>query len=207
MLQRSQITSSHIKVISKNSFSASFSRFVSCTTRAPRNARKLAATRLGSAPTAGQSTQGILYIRGTGGHKIFSKAALNATGAAPQLCYISILRRVLARFQMVSMMPGALGDADASHWRDFRYPWRCCGRRRPRHLPAILVALRYLRGLAMTATLHLFGFDMICGCDGLAEADEHVRPARRYIYEQERLIERLADEGRILMTPSASSTF
>ena len=48
----------------------------------------------------------------------------------------------------------------------------------------------------MTATLHLFGFDMICGCDGLAEADEHVRSARRYIYEQERLIERLADEGQ-----------
>ena len=59
----------------------------------------------------------------------------------------------------------------------------------------------------MTATPHLFGFDMICECDGLAEADEHVRTARRYIYEQERLIERLADEGRILMTPSASSTF
>ena len=77
----------------------------------------------------------------------------------------------------------------------------------PSSMPAILVALRYLRGLAMTATLHLFGFDMICGCDGLAEADEHVRSARRYIYEQERLIERLADEGRILMTPSASSTF
>jgi hypothetical protein len=46
----------------------------------------------------------------------------------------------------------------------------------------------------MTATPHLFGFDMICECDGLAEADEHVRTARRYIYEQERLIERLADE-------------
>ena len=40
----------------------------------------------------------------------------------------------------------------------------------------------------------------------VAEADEHVRTAKKYIYEQERLIERLADEGRILMTPSASST-
>jgi hypothetical protein len=48
----------------------------------------------------------------------------------------------------------------------------------------------------MTATPHLFGFDIICECDGLAEADEHVRTARRYIYEQERLIERLADEGQ-----------
>jgi hypothetical protein len=36
----------------------------------------------------------------------------------------------------------------------------------------------------MTATPHLFGFDMICECDGLAEADEHVRTAKRYIYEQ-----------------------
>jgi hypothetical protein len=58
----------------------------------------------------------------------------------------------------------------------------------------------------MAATPHLFGFDMVCEC-GLAEADEHVRTARRYIDQQERLIERLADEGRILMTPSASSTF
>ena len=79
MLRRSQTTSSHIRVISKNSSSASFSRFVSCTTRAPRNARKRAATRLGSAPTAGQSTQGILYIRGTGGHEIFLRLAPNAT--------------------------------------------------------------------------------------------------------------------------------
>jgi hypothetical protein len=54
---------------------------------------------------------------------------------------------------------------------------------------------------------HLFDFDMICECEGLVEADEHVRTARRYIYEQERLIKRLADEGRILMTFSASSTF
>jgi hypothetical protein len=46
---------------------------------------------------------------------------------------------------------------------------------------------------------------MICECDDLAEADEHVRTAKRYIYEQERLIERLADEGRIPMTPSAST--
>lgn len=30
----------------------------------------------------------------------------------------------------------------------------------------------------------------------VAEADEHVRTAKRYIYEQERLIERLADEGQ-----------
>jgi len=36
----------------------------------------------------------------------------------------------------------------------------------------------------------------------VAEADEHVRTAKKYIYEQERLIERLADEGQ--MTPSAS---
>jgi hypothetical protein len=30
----------------------------------------------------------------------------------------------------------------------------------------------------------------------VAEADEHVRTAKKYIYEQERLIERLADEGQ-----------
>jgi hypothetical protein len=76
------------KVISENSSSASFSRFVSCTTRAPRNARKRAATRLRSAPTAGQSTQGIPYIRGAGGHEIFLKLAPNANGGAPRFCYI-----------------------------------------------------------------------------------------------------------------------
>jgi hypothetical protein len=75
-------------------FSASFSRFVSCTMRAPRNARKRAATRLRSAPTAGQSTLDIPYIRGAGGHEIFSKAALNTTAAARQACYIFILRRI-----------------------------------------------------------------------------------------------------------------
>jgi hypothetical protein len=40
-------------------------------TRAPRNARKRAATRLRSAPTAGQSTPGIPAYRGAGGHEIF----------------------------------------------------------------------------------------------------------------------------------------
>jgi hypothetical protein len=30
----------------------------------------------------------------------------------------------------------------------------------------------------------------------VAKADEHVRTAKKYIYEQERLIERLADEGQ-----------
>ena len=123
MLRRSQTTSSHIRVISKNSSSASFSRFASCTTKAPRNAKKRAATRLRSAPTVGQSTQGTPYIRGAGGHEIFLRSPQMPTGATPQLCYISILRRFLARFQMVSMRQGALGDADASHWRDFRYPW------------------------------------------------------------------------------------
>jgi hypothetical protein len=33
-------------------------------------------------------------------------------------------------------------------------------------------------------------------CDHLAEADQHIRAAKRYIYNQERLIERLADEGQ-----------
>jgi hypothetical protein len=66
----------------------------SCTTRAPRNARKRAATRLGSAPTAGQSTQGTPYIRGAGGHEIFLMLALNATAPARQACYIFILRRI-----------------------------------------------------------------------------------------------------------------
>ena len=32
--------------------------------------------------------------------------------------------------------------------------------------------------------------------DHLAEADQHIRAAKRYIYNQERLIERLADEGQ-----------
>ena len=44
----------------------------------------------------------------------------------------------------------------------------------------------------MTATPHLFGFDMICECDGLAQAAEHVRTARRYIYEQERGLAEIA---------------
>jgi hypothetical protein len=35
----------------------------------------------------------------------------------------------------------------------------------------------------------------ICMIANVAEADEHVRTAKKYIYEQERLIERLADEG------------
>ena len=82
------ITSSHIKVIIKNSFSASFSRFVSCTTKAPRNAKKRAATRLRSASTAGQSTQGIPYIRGAGGHEIFLGLPQNTTAAASWFCYI-----------------------------------------------------------------------------------------------------------------------
>src|SRR5919201_4986912 len=47
--------------------------------------------------------------------------------------------------------------------------------------------------ITSAAAPHLFGFDTIAN---VAEADEHVRTAKKYIYEQERLIERLADEGQ-----------
>jgi uncharacterized protein len=47
--------------------------------------------------------------------------------------------------------------------------------------------------ITSAAAPHLFGFDMIAN---VAEADEHVRTAKKYIYEQERLIERLADQGQ-----------
>src|SRR5881392_3914771 len=88
MLRRSQTTSSHIRVISKKSSSASFSRFVSCTTRARRNAKKRAATRLRSAPTVGQLTQGTPYIRGAGGHEIFLRPPQIPTAAALGFFYI-----------------------------------------------------------------------------------------------------------------------
>src|SRR5438046_693236 len=88
--KRSQITSSHIRVISKNSFSASCSRFVSCTTKAPRNAKKRAATRLRSAPTVGQSTQGTLYIRGAGGYEIFLRSPQNADRGGDRILLYSL---------------------------------------------------------------------------------------------------------------------
>ena len=53
------------------------------------------------------------------------------------------------------------------------------------------VRQRVYSRITSAAAPHLFGFDMIAN---VAEADEHARTAKKYIYEQERLIERLADE-------------
>jgi hypothetical protein len=48
--------------------------------------------------------------RGPGGGEFFRRSGQGSSAAAPQLCYIFILRGVRARFQMVSMRQGALGD-------------------------------------------------------------------------------------------------
>jgi hypothetical protein len=62
-----------------------------------------------------ESSEKASVFQGGGGHVIFCNTGLLASAAPPQLCYIFILRGVRARFQMVSMRQGALGDADANH--------------------------------------------------------------------------------------------
>jgi hypothetical protein len=145
MLRRSQTTSSHIRVISKNSSSASFSRFVSCTTKAPRNAKKRAATRLRSAPTVGQSTQGTPYIRGVGGHEIFLRSPQMPTASARQRCYIFILRGIRSRGQIVSIRPGARSEtrwfgARGSRLRPARREARTPRSRLPRYARMFVLA-------------------------------------------------------------------
>jgi hypothetical protein len=72
------------KVISKNSSSASFSRFVKLHHE---SAKKREEARGYSTQIGADSTPGITYIRGAGGHEIFLKLAPNANAAAPRFCY------------------------------------------------------------------------------------------------------------------------
>jgi hypothetical protein len=58
------------------------------------SAKKREEARGYSTQIGADSTPGITYIRGAGGHEIFLKLAPNANAAARQACYIFILRRI-----------------------------------------------------------------------------------------------------------------
>jgi hypothetical protein len=90
MLRRSQTTSSHIKVISKNSSSASFGRFVKLHHESAKKREEARgySTRVGAEGWPVDPRHPV-YSRGRGGHEIFLRLPRNATAAASSLCYIS----------------------------------------------------------------------------------------------------------------------
>src|SRR5262249_40604218 len=103
MLQRSQTTSSHIKVINKNSSSAELQSLCKLHHE---SAKKREEAR-GYSTAIGADGWPVdprhpVYSRGPGGHEIFLRLPPNATAAAPKFCNIFAAQRFFEPSQWVS---------------------------------------------------------------------------------------------------------